>query len=174
MNNQGTIVSADIKPERHDRIWQNARRLGIEIIKPTLIRSDSADVPMGPFDAILVDVPCSNTGVLSKRPEARWRLAPRDLDELTALQQRLLSVAAGRLKAGGRIVYSTCSIEPAENRQVVDAVIAAHPGLKLVKEQVHAPGRPGDGAYQALLIAAAGEGAREGDAREYKPLPATS
>ena len=156
MNNEGTIVATDIRAERLERVTENAARLGIEIIEPVLIRGDGDDVLAGPFDAVLVDVPCSNTGVLAKRPEARWRLQTRDLDELTTLQQRLLSLAVSQLKAGGRLVYSTCSIEPEENTQVVAAVVERHPGLRVSAENKFDPGRPGDGGYQALIVETGG------------------
>src|SRR5262249_3420540 len=103
------------------------------------------------FDRILLDVPCSNTGVLGKRPEVRWRLRPDDLVELTALQTRLLLSACRLLAPGGSLVYSTCSIEPEENRSVVDRVLRDRPELTLVKEIHHVPGQPADGGYQALL-----------------------
>ena len=107
--------------------------------------------PAGPFDAILIDAPCSNTGVLGKRPDARWRLQPDDLEELSRIQLRLLLAAAERLKPGGRLVYSTCSIEPEENQQVVEAACHFRPYLKLEEAHELIPGQPGDGGYQCLL-----------------------
>jgi 16S rRNA (cytosine967-C5)-methyltransferase len=106
---------------------------------------------VGPFDAALVDVPCSNTGVLGRRPEARWRLRPADLGELVALQTRLLRVAAGLVRPGGVVVYSTCSIEPEENRAVVEAVLRERPDLRLEADEEAVPGRPADGGYWARL-----------------------
>lgn len=151
MDNRGRIVAADVQSDRLEQVTQNSRRLGMKIIETQLVNPDGSDVPKGPFDAILVDVPCSNTGVLGKRPEARWRLQPRDLTELAALQKRLLSSASSRSKPGGRIVYSTCSIEPEENQRVVQAVLGEHPELRLSDEVEHVPGRPADGGYAALL-----------------------
>ena len=72
-----------------------------------------------------MDVPCSNTGVLGRRPEARWRLTPRDFDRLVPLQTRLLIQACERVRWGGAVVYSTCSIEPEENLAVVRGVLTA-------------------------------------------------
>jgi len=84
-----------------------------------------------PFDAILVDVPCSGTGTLARHPELRWRLEPPDLLDLQARQRTMLENAALLLRRGGRLVYSTCSLEPEENEQVVEAVLARHSELQL-------------------------------------------
>jgi 16S rRNA (cytosine967-C5)-methyltransferase len=120
-------------------------------IAPQLIGKDGNSLPDGPFDAVLVDVPCSNTGVLNRRPEARWRCDESGLHELVILQTRLLIQACERVRPGGRVVYSTCSLEPEENRGVVDAVLSALREFKLEREILHLPGHPADGAYQALL-----------------------
>ena len=151
MQDRGRIVAADVNEERLSRIRHNCERLGLSVVKPQLVDRDGRDIPQGPFDAILVDVPCSNTGVLSKRPEARWRLGPTDLRELPEIQQRLLDAAAQRLKPTGRLVYSTCSIEPEENRDVIFDFLEKNSALLLKEERQHIPGKPADGAYQALL-----------------------
>jgi 16S rRNA (cytosine967-C5)-methyltransferase len=104
-----------------------------------------------PFDAALVDVPCSNAGVLGRRPEVRWRLTPTDLRELVPLQTRLLRTACARVRPGGAVVYSTCSIEPEENAGVVRTALAAPPGWALEAEHDHRPGLPADGGYWARL-----------------------
>jgi 16S rRNA (cytosine967-C5)-methyltransferase len=99
----------------------------------------------------LVDVPCSNTGVLGRRPEARWRLKAGDLDHLNQLQVKLSTQAVQRVKPGGCIVYSTCSIEPEENHGVVDKVMQTQPSLVLDAESQQVPGQPADGGYWARL-----------------------
>ncbi len=151
MRNEGTILATDVHSFRLKLITDACERLGVTNVAICLIAPDAHDAPTEEFDAILLDVPCSNTGVLGKRPEARWRLSPSDFQELVPQQKQLLNLALTRLKPGGRIVYSTCSIEPEENSQVVQQTLAAHPEFELVREIAHHPGRPADGGYQALL-----------------------
>lgn len=151
MRNEGSILATDIHSFRLKLVTDACERLGVTNVAICLIADDAHDAPTELFDAILLDVPCSNTGVLGKRPEARWRISPSDFQELVPLQKRLLTLALSRLKPGGRIVYSTCSVEPEENANVVRAVLAGEPEIEFVTEQLHQPGRPGDGGYQALL-----------------------
>jgi 16S rRNA (cytosine967-C5)-methyltransferase len=151
MGNEGQIIACDINARRLERVRQTAERLQLGVIDTIEIAADGSDAPLGPFDAALVDVPCSNTGVLGKRPDVRWRIQPHDVAELRGLQRRLLTAAIAAVRPGGRIVYSTCSIEPDENEQIVQGALQAHPGLQLGEERRHAPGEPADGAYQALL-----------------------
>ncbi len=176
MNNQGRIIACDVHTERLGLVDANCQRLGITIVETHPLRSespgsqspnsqspesDSTEPPSGPFDAILVDVPCSNTGVLAKRPEARWRISSKDLEELPTLQIQLLTKAVERLAANGRVVYSTCSIEPEENAAVVQAILSQNPHLELVRETHHVPGQPSDGGYQALLRRIESSGERQ-------------
>jgi len=103
------------------------------------------------FDAALLDVPCSNTGALRRRVDARWRLKRSDVDELSALQLELASSAAKIVKRGGLLVYSTCSILKRENDRVVTA-LARRNRLKVVERELILPGVDGgDGAFVALL-----------------------
>jgi 16S rRNA (cytosine967-C5)-methyltransferase len=148
MANQGEIIACDVDPKRLRTVDDLCRRLGIGIVKTQTLADDP---PAGPFDFILVDVPCSNTGVLARRPEVRWRLKPEDIDRLVPQQTKLLIQAAERIRPGGAIVYSTCSIEPIENRQVVDNVLLALPDLSREAELEQAPGQPGDGGYWCRL-----------------------
>ena len=103
------------------------------------------------FDAALVDAPCSNTGVLARRPEARWRLRPEDLEELPRMQLELLAQAAALVRPGGRMVYSTCSLQREENDGVVRAFLAAHPAWRLVRSELIFPAFDHDGAFWAML-----------------------
>jgi 16S rRNA (cytosine967-C5)-methyltransferase len=152
MGNTGRIIACDVDAQRLQTVAGLAQRLGLSILETCPLHGgDSTDVPPGPFDRVLVDVPCSNTGVLGKRPEARWRLRPGDLRQLVALQTRLLRTAIERVRPGGVIVYSTCSIEPEENRHVVETALEGEREFRLEASEEAVPGRPADGGFWALL-----------------------
>jgi 16S rRNA (cytosine967-C5)-methyltransferase len=152
MRNQGSIIACDVADERLQTLTALCDRLGVSIVETRRLHPErNEEPPAGPFDAALVDVPCSNTGVLGRRPEVRWRLRAGDFRNLVPLQTRLLIQAVERVKAGGPVVYSTCSIEPEENGQVVRAVLRAFADLRLEAEEEQVPGRPADGGYWARL-----------------------
>ena len=151
MRNEGRLIATDSSETRLKLVTQNAERLGLSIIETAAVTLEGTNIPAGPFDAILIDAPCSNTGVLGKRPDARWRIQPDDLEELSRIQLLLLLAASSRLKPGGRIVYSTCSIEPDENSSVVEAACHFRPKLKIVEQHELTPGQTSDGGFQCLL-----------------------
>lgn len=151
MRNEGRLIATDSSESRLKLVPQNAERLGLSIIETAVVTLEGADIPAGPFEAILIDAPCSNTGVLGKRPDARWRIQPEDLEELSRIQLLLLLAAADRLKPGGRIVYSTCSIEPDENTSVVEAACHFRPKLQIIEQRELIPGCNADGGFQCLL-----------------------
>jgi 16S rRNA (cytosine967-C5)-methyltransferase len=143
-SNQASVVAEDVQPARLALVKENAERLGAKI-----------DFQPGDrkFDRILIDAPCSNTGVLRRRVDLRWRLKPSDVVRLAQTQTNLLEKAVLRLKAAGTILYSTCSLETAENQEVVKKFLTAHPDFKLDSERELWPFREGtDGAYVARLI----------------------
>jgi 16S rRNA (cytosine967-C5)-methyltransferase len=150
MDNRGKVTACDIDQKRLDTVTSLCQRLGIKGVETVLLK-ENGEPPAGPFDAALVDVPCSNTGVLGRRPEVRWRIKPTEFEHLIRLQTRLLLQAVERVRPGGAVVYSTCSIEPDENVGVVKAVRRAIKGLTMEAEHTSVPGRPSDGGYWARL-----------------------
>ncbi len=150
MDNRGVVTACDTDEKRLETVTTLAQRLRIQGIRTVTI-PENGDPPPGIFDAALVDVPCSNTGVLGRRPEVRWRLKPTEFQHLIRLQTRLVFQAIERVKPGGLIVYSTCSIEPDENEGVVKAVMRGIRNMKLEAEHHSTPGKPSDGGYWARL-----------------------
>jgi len=132
------VVAADSELGKVKGMGKSFERLGV---KAQLALADAKQPPFGRvFDAVLVDVPCSNTGVLSRRVEARWRLRDRDLHVLARVQRRILDAAIAVTKPGGRVVYSTCSLEEEENETLVRAAIREGNGLRLEEELKILPG----------------------------------
>ncbi|VTS07466.1 16S rRNA (cytosine(967)-C(5))-methyltransferase RsmB [Tuwongella immobilis] len=148
MDNQGEIIACDIEADRLKSVSSLAERLGLACIQTQAIAKDGTP-PDGPFDMALVDVPCSNTGVMGRRPELRNRLKPNELPHLVQLQTRLLEQAADRVKPGGVLVYSTCSIEPEEDGLLARAFPKLRPEWVIEADELTLPGRPSDGGYWA-------------------------
>jgi 16S rRNA (cytosine967-C5)-methyltransferase len=147
------VIATDINPERLDRVHENVTRLGLTsvTIRPY------AQLGQGQtelFDAILLDAPCSNTGVLARRIEARFRVRRQAVREIAATQKALLAKAAGLVKPGGRICYSTCSIQHQENQDVREFLTESRQ-FELLREELALPSADSfdrDGAYVALLL----------------------
>ena len=148
------LVCTDSNEKRLPRLQENLERLhagkaGISAHDWT--KPAPADWH-GRFDGILLDVPCSNTGVIRRRVDVRWRLQPQDIERITLTQRKILENALPCLKPGGRLVYSTCSIDRMENQEVVEALLADHPELALEESREVYPFRDGtDGAYAARI-----------------------
>ena len=134
MGNKGRIVAGDIYEHKLERIRENAERLGLDIIEPLLL--DAREVGarfQGQADRVLVDAPCSGLGVLRRKPDARWHKNQEELGALPELQLAILKSAAEAVKPGGVLVYSTCTIEQAENQAVVKAFLRENSAFKLEK-----------------------------------------
>ena len=146
------IIATDINPERLGRVQENIARLGLASV--TIVPYAQLEQSQArSFDAILLDAPCSNTGVLARRVEARFRIRRKALREIAATQKALLAKAAGLVKPGGRICYSTCSIQQQENQDVREFLAESHQ-FELVREELTLPSAEAfdhDGAYVALL-----------------------
>lgn len=130
MENRGKIIAIDISDKRLALVREGITRLGLNIIEPILYDGRNY-TDSEPFDAILADVPCSGTGVMASRADLRWRRQESDMTELIQLQSELLDNATKLLKPGGRLVYSTCSLEPDENEEQVNQFLKRHPEFYL-------------------------------------------
>lgn len=157
MGNDGKLLCTDSNEKRLPRLQRNLERLGIEM-SSTAAFDWTETAPShwhNKFDAILLDVPCSNTGVMRKRIDARWRMTPENITQVAEIQTKILNSAAACLKPGGRIVYSTCSIEHEENQEQIAKFLATHPNFELKQQtSVHPATHHSDGAFAALLVKA--------------------
>ncbi|HSD64232.1 MAG TPA: 16S rRNA (cytosine(967)-C(5))-methyltransferase RsmB [Ignavibacteriaceae bacterium] len=129
MHDEGEIISIDRFEARLKIMEKNIKRLGINSIK--LVETDALNYDDTGFDRILADVPCSGTGTLCKKPDVKWKKDLLDIRRMTELQSQLLEKAAALVKPGGVVVYSTCSIEPEENWEIVNKFLNVHTDFKL-------------------------------------------
>lgn len=151
MDNRGHIVACDMGEERLTTLRQNVGRLTVrntEVIEVNWLKKNT--FPPKSFDRILLDAPCSNTGVMRRRIDVRWRLRPDEFSRMQARQMELVEAVVPLLKPGGTFVYSTCSLEPEENDEMVALIRRAFPDLHFDKVVRVLPHRDGvDGAFAA-------------------------
>jgi 16S rRNA (cytosine967-C5)-methyltransferase len=151
------ILATDFDAERLEKVKENVTRLGINSIT-VFSYQQIIDRKLTPdrFDCVLLDVPCSNTGVLARRIEVRYRIKQKAIKQLVDLQSELLIAAAESIKPQGKICYSTCSIQKEENSQLVKNFLKQSPGLELKSEKLILPSADGaadhDGGYIAILV----------------------
>lgn len=148
------LLATDSERHRLPQLRENLKRCGAT--RARVVQHDwTRPCPeewRGAFDAVLADVPCSNSGVFQRRVDARWRLTPAELKKLTATQLRIAEHALQALRPGGRLVYSTCSIEPEEDSLLVEKLLSRHPECSLESDFLALPHRvSADGAYAALI-----------------------
>ena len=129
MKETGTLIASDMHDDRLALLHENLERL-----KYSFVDIQKNDAVVGTFDKILLDVPCSNTGVIRRKPDIRWRFSEERLQKLLKTQKSILSQAAEQLNIGGRMVYSTCSLEPEENEFQIQLWLREHPAFALLKE----------------------------------------
>ena len=171
LRGQGRLVAADVDAGRLAAARPRLRRAGLSGVE--LKRLGGAGDPWlarqaGSFDRVLVDAPCSGTGTWRRSPDARWRLAPRRLEDLQAVQDELLRTAAALVVPGGRLVYATCSLLPEENEARVAAFLDAMPGfaplpVEAVWAEVLGPSAPPEGAcHEGMLRLTPGRNGTDG------------
>jgi 16S rRNA (cytosine967-C5)-methyltransferase len=155
MNNEGRIVACDPAEKRLGQLRENCARLGITCVEP-MVSAPGSTLPAAvrslQFDRVLVDAPCSNTGVMRRRVDLRYRIRPEEISRLSTTQLEVLRLAARAVRPGGCLVYSTCSLEPEENGEAVKRFLEEIGSFELEDEQSLVPPRDGvDGAFAAVL-----------------------
>ena len=142
------VTACEVNPKRRRKLEENLRRVGVEVEVET-----SKPQNLKTFPKILVDAPCSNTGVLRRRPDARWNWSVEKLEALVKLQAEILDQVEPLVAPGGTLVYSTCSNEPEENLEQVNAFLVRHPDFKLDVTRESVPFASGhDGAFAARFV----------------------
>ncbi|MCC7282395.1 MAG: RsmB/NOP family class I SAM-dependent RNA methyltransferase [Acetobacteraceae bacterium] len=134
MENRGRLVAADVSASRLDGAVKRLRRAGVHTVERRLIAPGEKWLKRaaGSFDRVLVDAPCTGSGTWRRNPDARFRLRPEALAELVTKQREILGAAAEMVKAGGRLVYATCSLLGSENERQVEAVLGSRPDFRLL------------------------------------------
>ncbi len=152
LENDAHLVAVEPTPARRERLVENCQRLNADCA----VVASLEEAPLREFDRILVDAPCSNTGVIRRRLDLRWRVRPEEIQRLRKVQLSLLDQVAPLLRPGGVAVYSTCSLEPEENQGVVDEFLKAHSEFtRTAERELFPPEARCDGAYVAVLQKAA-------------------
>ncbi len=163
MAERGKLVCVDLPGDRIQRLRENLDRVERPTLTTAIVEADLTDLSENHFreqscptayDAVMLDAPCSNTGVIQRRADVKWRLRPKDIPACAKLQQQLIHSGARFVKPGGRFVYSTCSIEPAENRDLVDAFLASKSGaaFSLEEARIALPWECGHDGASAFLL----------------------
>lgn len=154
MEGKGELTAMDVHDDRLDTLQDTIKRTGWNFVQ--ILKGDAAKGfpdKNKQFDAILLDVPCLNTGVLRRRVDARWRFTRDRIEMIKKIQRQILTAMSKHVKSGGRLVYSTCSLEVEENEEIVNRWVREHAEFRLVKAKRLFPPKTGtDGAYAALLV----------------------
>jgi 16S rRNA (cytosine967-C5)-methyltransferase len=152
MANTGTIVASDVSEERLKLLKENCLRLGVTVAECRVQIAEWSNEKCEQFDKILIDAPCSNTGVIRRRVDLRWRISADEITRLQQAQLDLLKLAVPKLKPGGGLIYSTCSLEPEENASVVQEFLQQNKTFVLERERELLPFKDNvDGAFVARL-----------------------
>jgi 16S rRNA (cytosine967-C5)-methyltransferase len=126
------VVAADLQPQRARLVAANAAQLGLRNVHPVVADGRFSPAPLGSFDRVLLDAPCSGLGALRRRPDARWRIDVSDVDRLAALQRELVDALMPLVRPGGMFVYSVCTLTSAESIAVDDHLAERFPDLTTI------------------------------------------
>ncbi len=135
MRSTGRLYAFDVNEKRLNGMMPRVRRAGLTNVHPIAIRNERDNRVkrlQGKFDRVLIDAPCTGTGTFRRNPDLKWRLSPEELERINAIQKSVLEEASKLVKAGGRLVYATCSMLKRENQDVVEAFLAEHPDWHVV------------------------------------------
>jgi 16S rRNA (cytosine967-C5)-methyltransferase len=145
MGNQGSIVSVDFSAKRMHTWQKETQRMGTKIAEP-LVADARVSVPLlGEADLVVLDPPCTSTGVFAKQPSAKWRLSPKSIQNMSEIQLQMINNCADKVKPGGTLAYSTCSVTLEENEGVIEQFLKTHPDFKLseIEPKIGMPGLNG-------------------------------
>ncbi len=152
MENKGSIIAMDVEAWKLNELKKRARRNGAHNIEMRHIDSSKVIKRLkGNADRLLLDVPCSGTGVIKRNPDTKWKLQPEHLERVQAIQANILNDYSQMLKQGGLMVYATCSILRRENEEQVENFLREHDNFQLLEEQRISPSPHTDGFYMALI-----------------------
>ena len=150
MKNKGTLYSCDIYSQRTDLIKEGAERLGLDCVKPFVNDATVFNEELPQMDRVLCDVPCSGLGIIGKKPEIKYKKLD-DTKSLLPIQKQILETSSKYVKNGGRLIYSTCSVNPNENRKICEAFLREHLDFYSVKVLPHIERAVDEGDYLTLF-----------------------
>ena len=152
MNNKGRIISMDVEDYKLEELKKRARRANAHNIETKIIdKTKTIQALQSRADRVLLDVPCSGLGVLKRNPDAKWKLDKEKIEKTSRIQRVILQDYSAMVKAGGTVVYSTCSILPSENEKVVQAFLEKNKNYALKEEKHLSPSQGFDGFYMARI-----------------------
>ena len=150
MKNKGTVISCDIYSQRTDLIKSGAERLGLDCVKTAVNDASAFNEDFPKADRVLCDVPCSGLGIITKKPEIKYKKLD-DTKSLLPIQREILNTSSKYVETGGKLVYSTCSVNPNENRKICDAFLKDNPDFVSVKALPHIERTVEEGNYRTLF-----------------------
>jgi 16S rRNA (cytosine967-C5)-methyltransferase len=153
MKNKGSIVAFDVHPRKLEQLKLRARRAGVSNLRMELIESTkNIKKHAEKFDAILIDAPCSGSGVIRRNPDSKWKFKAEDLEEVMKIQSDLLANYSKMIKPGGRMVYATCSLFKEENEKQIEKFLSQHPEFKIISSLHCRPDIADQDGFYAVLL----------------------